>query len=94
MRLFRYIAQFWRGPVFCEDCMHCVSGDKHQKGQDMCEASPLEVDCSDIDTFVNRNRKIDIINTFKSCEEVRRIKSSPRSYDLTCWKFDKKVLDK
>ena len=92
MRIFRFIAQICSGkPSYCEDCSHCIPGDKWSKGKSMCEANPIEVDCSERDTYVNRGAKVEIINTYKSCEEVRRIKVYPLIYDPACWKFDKKV---
>ena len=96
MRLFRFIAQFLQGgEVYCEDCIHCVHGDENFKiGEKMCKASPLVVDCSEKNNYLQKGRKINIIKTYKPCKEVRLIKSFPITYDSTCWKFDKKVLDK
>lgn len=94
MRLFRFIAQFWSDDgIYCEDCIHCVPGDEQiGKKKKMCKAHPIKVDCSEKDTFVKRGAKVNIIKTYKSCEEVRLIKTMPLSYCDTCWKFDKKPL--
>lgn len=92
MRLFRFIAQFFhKGAIYCEDCLHCVSGDKYQKDKPMCKARPIKVDLSEKDTYVKRGANVRIVETYKSCEEIRLIKSFPVIYDETCWKFDKKV---
>lgn len=92
MRLFRFIAQFFGESVYCEECIHCVAGDKYNKSQPMCKAHPITVDCSEKDTFVKRDRKIEIIKSYKPCKEVRLLKSMPLTYDDACWKFDKKPL--
>ena len=92
LRLFRFIAQFFqKGAIYCEDCIHCVPGDNIHKGKDMCKAYPLKVDLSEKDTYVKRGAKVKIIKTYKSCEELRLLKSLPVVYDETCWEFDKKI---
>ncbi len=94
MRLFRYIAQFFGESIYCEDCIHCTPSDTDtitDKGP-MCKAHPITIDCSEKDTFVKKDRKIEIIKSYKPCKEVRLIKTMPLTYDETCWKFDKKPL--
>jgi hypothetical protein len=91
MRLFRFIAQFFqKEAVYCEDCIHCVPGDYHHKDKKMCKAHPIKVDLSEKDTYVKRGAKVKIVETYKSCHEIRLIKAMPVIYDSTCWKFDKK----
>ena len=92
MRLFRFIAQFFqKEAVYCEDCVHCVPGDKYQQDGYMCKDHPLKVDFSETDTYVKRGAKVEIVKTSKSCKNVRALKEIPVTYDPTCWKFDKKI---
>lgn len=100
MRLFRYIAQFFGENVYCEDCMHCAPREDQpwdssnaifDRGP-ICKAHPITVDCSEKDTFVKRGANVKIIKAHKSCDEVRLLRSMPKTYDPTCWKFDKKPL--
>ena len=92
MRLFRFIVQFFqKEAIYCKDCMQCLPGDKYQKGKTMCKAHPLKVDLSEKDTYVKRGAKVKIVETYKSCKEIRMLKAMPVIYDATCWKFDKKV---
>lgn len=95
MRLFRFVAQFFhKGAIYCEDCMHCVPEDEHQVGGPKCDAYLITIDNSDKDTYVKRGAEVRIVKSYKSCKDVRSIKSLPVIYDETCWKFDKKVKEK
>jgi len=96
MRFFRFIAQFFGEPIYCEDCVHRIprNEDTIFSKVDMCKAHPIEVECGHKDDYVKRGAKVKIIDTFKTCKEVRSVKIWPVEYSETCWKFDKKVLDK
>jgi len=79
--------------VYCEDCENCIPSDRYRGSLigagdgPMCKAYPLEVDCSETDTFVKRGRKIEIIKTFQRCDNVRCRKRLPLIYDSFCLKF-------
>ncbi len=95
MRLFRFIAQFFqKDAVYCEDCLHRMPEEDHQVGGPKCHAHPITRDNSDENTYVKREAEVKIIKTFKSCKEVRSLRTMPPTYDPTCWKFDKKVKEK
>ena len=92
-RFFRWWKQIFSSEgVYCEDCKHCIPSDNKIFGDDghMCEKYPLEIDCSDKNAFVTKDRRIKIVKTYKRCESVRKTKSSPLVYSATCYEYDKK----
>ena len=97
MNLFKWIVQKF-STVYCEDCINCIPSDGQIMMDDgpMCKAYPIKVDCSDIDTYVDKNRKIKIVESYKRCKNLRNIKSLPLTYSSICFKFSpksEKVLD-
>ena len=95
MRLFEWLKQF-KTPVYCEDCIHCIPDDGKATIFDedgpMCKAHPITVDCSEKDSYVRRQKRINIVHSYKRCKNIRKRKSMPLIYSQTCWKFDKKHL--
>ena len=93
--------------VYCKDCDNCIPSDGKQDSLTnaglivgdgpMCKAYPIEEDCSEIDTFVDKGRRINIIKTFKRCDDIRCHKRFPVVYRSYCFKFipkNEKILDK
>ena len=79
--------------VYCEDCKNCLPDDG--KGGiggagPMCKAYPIEVDCSEVDTYVKKNRKVRIIKSYKRCYNIRVHKRMPLIFCSYCFKFSSK----
>jgi len=98
MNIFKKVKEKFK-TVYCEDCKNCMPSDGHEEylveeDGPMCKAYPIEIDCSDIDTFVKKDRKIKIIKTFQRCRYIRSKSDISQTYFSYCFKYEKKSVDK
>ena len=97
MNILKWIAEKFE-TVYCEECEHCIPPPKdnmidiigHDPNGKRCTAYPIEVDTSDKEDYMKRDREKSSIKTFTPCKEVRKTKSMPLTYSSTCFKFKKK----